>query len=250
MNKKQLFVTLTFLLLSFIFSIQSFAQSKETTAQESLPPGDWSIVFHPYLGPDYLNAPVLVHSVSAKSGAAERFEIQNVSNKAVKSIKVGWTVYENQDRSKILRQGETRLLRFHNELPPGRMGFIKFRVVSFTDFYRFFLVNGRLNKNLDVDLLASEVTFSDGSVWKWEDGRSPDINPELTKNATEALDCAKQVCVGRPSTLVKDAVTYSCGPSPNNERCSTNGDYDCLNQSCNKPGGGGGGAGDYEIILD
>ena len=232
-------------------TINGFAQAKateQTNLSEPLPKGKWSIVFHPYTGQDYLNAPVLVQSVSVKRLAAEKFEIQNVSNKPVKAVKVRWIVYENQDHSKILRQGQTRLLNFHDELTAGTMDFIKLHVVSFADFYRDFLVNGKLNRSLDVDLMVDEVRFADGSAWKFEEGRSPDINQELTANMIASGDCAKQNCVARNSTTVKDAVVYSCGASQSNERCVVNGDFDCTNQSCTRPGGGNGGG--HGIIIE
>lgn len=253
-NNTKLFVVITFLSLAFVSTIGSFAQTKAAKSSdllEPLPKGNWSIVFHPYLGEGYLNAPVIVQSVSSKRLAAEKFEIQNISNKSVKAIKVKWIVYENEDSNKILQYGRTSPLNFRNELPAGQMGFIRLRVVSFVDFYRNFLVNGRLDKELDISLLVDEVTFADGSLWRWEDGISSEINREIISklNAT-ADDCAKQKCVARPSTTVKDAVVYSCGASQSSERCVPSGDFACTNESCNRPGGGAGGGGGFEIILD
>lgn len=237
--------------LIFILSINIFSQNKKneqaTNLLEPLPRGNWSIVYHPYLNFDQLNSPVIVQSVSTKRLTVEKFEIQNISSKAVKAVKVRWIICENQDQSKILQQGQTRLLNFRNELAAGVMGFVKLRVVSFADFYRSFLTDGQLNKSLDISLMIDEVTFADGTVWKWEDGISPDINPKFTSNTAALGDCAKQACVGRPSSTVKDAVVYSCGSSQSNERCVPNGDFDCTNQSCTRPTGGGG---DHEIILN
>ncbi len=245
-TKKTLFAAGIFLLLAFMF--YGFAQTKDAERNsllEPLPRGNWSVVFHPYLGQDYLNAPIVVQSVSTKRLAAERFEIQNISNKPVKSIKVRWILYENEDRSRVLRQGQTRLLNFRNELPSGQMGFIRLRIISLFDFYRDFLNKGQLDRDFDVDLLVDEVKFADGSVWRWEDGASPDVNNQMFSTMAES-DCAKQKCVPRPSTTVRDAVVYSCGSSTMNERCVPSGDFDCTNQSCNRSGGGGGG---FEIEI-
>lgn len=245
----------TFAIMAFtlMFAAQIMAQTKapkEPVRVTPLPAGDWSITYHPYLGSDYLNAPVIVESVSSSKWlAAERFEIRNISNKAVKAVKVRWRVTDESDSQKTLRQGETKLLRFRDELFSGKWGFIKFKVVSFSDFTDSLLVKGKLDRSLDVNLLVSEVTFGDGSVWKWEDGRSPDINYELSI-APELGDCPKQTCVARTSTTVNGATVYSCGPSPNNERCVNSEEYSCTNQSCNRPGSGPGGGGGYEIILE
>lgn len=246
-KKTTLLTAGTLLLLAFMF--HGFAQTKDTgriNLLEPLPRGNWSIVFHPYLGQDYLNAPVVVQSVSTKRLAAERFEIQNISNKPVKAVKVKWILYENEDRNRVLRQGETRLLNFRNELPSGQMGFIRLRVISLFDFYRDFLIKGQLNRDFDVDLLVDEVKFADGSVWRWEDGASPDLNNQMFSRMAES-DCAKQKCVPRNSTTVRDAVVYSCGSSTYNERCVPSGDFDCSNQSCTRPGGGGG---EFEIEVE
>jgi hypothetical protein len=238
-RKTTLLIAGMLLLPAFMF--YGFAQTKDAERNsllEPLPRGNWSIVFHPYLGQDYLNAPVIVQSVSTKRLAAEKFEIQNISNKAVIGVKVRWILYENEDRSRVLRQGQTRLLNFCNELPSGQMGFIRLRVISLFDFYRDFLIKGRLDREFDIDLLVDEVKFADGSIWRWEDGASPDRKEQMFSNMMES-DCAKQKCVLRPSTTVRDAVVYSCGSSTMNERCVPAGDFDCTNQSCNRPGGGG-----------
>lgn len=248
-HKKYNFLNIgSFLLVAFTFSFIGFTQTNQAqkvSLQEPLPQGNWSVVFHPYLGQDYLNAPVIVQSVSTKHLAAEKFEIQNVSNKPVKGVRIKWILYENQDRSRILRQGQTSLLNFRNELPSGQMGFIRLRVISLFDFYRDFLINGRLDRDFDVDLRVDEVKFADGSVWRWEDGASPDVNNQMF-SAMGELDCAKQKCVPRESTTVRGGVVYSCGTSTFNERCVPGGDFDCTNQSCNRPGGGGG----FEIVIE
>lgn len=177
------FLTLTVLAFVFMFTVQITAQTKAPRAPDGvtpLPQGNWSIVYHPYLGADYLDAPVIVQSVtSSKWLAAEEFEIWNISNKAVKAVKVRWLVSDESDPQKILRRGETKLLRFRDELSSKKWGFIRHKVVSFSDFTDSLLVKGKLDRSLDINLLVSEVTFADGSVWKWEDGRSLDINDKL-----------------------------------------------------------------------
>ncbi|CAN5761486.1 hypothetical protein BH20ACI4_BH20ACI4_13270 [soil metagenome] len=232
-----------------IFAIENFAQvqskSKKTEKSDvvgKLPGGNWSISINPYQE-DYFS-PVFLYSVSSNQARAERFDIQNISDKPIKAIKVSWLVYQDEDRSKTLKQGITKLLQFRNELPSGQTGFIKFPVVAFAEFYKQFLANNRLDGHFDIDLRIEEVQFADGSVWQRQDGRSPDIKSELELQTT-SLDCARQQCVGTPSGEIRGGVTYSCGASTLNQRCVVNGDYACTNQSCNSSGGGG-----IEIILD
>jgi hypothetical protein len=241
-NKFKFFVVLAALAtLSLVAVVIAQKISKKETVEilKPLPKGNWSVVYHPYLADDYLKSPIIVHSVSSKHFEAGRIEIQNISNKPVKAIKVGWILYYDQDRKKFLKQGHTKLLNFKNNLLGGKMGFINYGFVSFTDFSKEFLVNGELNKDFDVDVLVDEVEFTDGSSWKMSEGVPADINQEiLSKITSNIFECAKQKCVGRPSTTRNGGVTYSCGPSDLTERCVVNGDWACTNQSCSAPGGG------------
>jgi hypothetical protein len=203
---------------------------------EPLPKGKGSITFHPYLGDGYLDAPVIVQSVSSKRANVAKFEIQNISSKSIKAIKVRWNLYEDQDRSKFKQMGQTKRLDFRENLLSEKIGFIKYEVVSFVDFYRNQLDSkGELNKNLDIDVLVDEVFFADGSIWRWEDGRSLDIKQDFVESLMNVSDCAKQRCVGKPSSKVRDGISYSCGTSDLTERCVPDGDYACTNQSCNRP---------------
>jgi hypothetical protein len=244
----------TFLTVGTFVIAQKIGNKKAIETLEPLPKGNGSITFHPYLGDGYLDAPVIVQSVSSKRMEVGKFEIQNISNKAIRAVKVRWNLYEDQDRSKFKQMGQTKLLYLKENLVSEKMGYIKYNVVSFADFYRNYLdTRGLLNKNLDVDVLVDEVIFADGSNWKWEDGKSPDINFNFVESLLQLGDCAKQKCVGRPSTGPRDGTAYSCGPSTLNERCVPDGDYACKNESCNRLGGGpitDGLKKDFEIIIE
>jgi hypothetical protein len=260
-NKFKFFVTLAVLVtlsLGAVVIAQKIPKKETVEVLEPLPKGDWTIVYHPYTGEDFLKYPVIVHSVlSTKRLEAGRIEIQNISNKTVKGVRVKWNVYQDEDRSKILKTGQTNLLSLKDDLPSGKIGFIKKRFVSYTDFYKDFLVKGELNKNLDIDILVDEVIYADGLSWKMEDGTPADINQELLvkfSNPNLVGDCAKQKCVPRASGPVIGATVYSCGTSEFNERCSTDGDFACKNESCVRPGGGGWNPNavnqEYEIIVE
>ncbi len=250
-NKFKFFVVLAVLVtLSLVAVVIAQKISKKETAEvlESLPKGNWSVVYHPYLADDYLTSPVLVQSVSSKRFEAGQIEIQNISNKSVKAVKVRWNLYQDEDRSKFLKEGHTKLLTFGKELPMGKTGFIKYSFVSFKDFSKDFLVKGEINKNFDVDVLVDEVIFADDSFWKMGENISADINQEmLSKITSNIFECAKQKCVGKASTTRVGGVTYSCGPSDLTERCVVNGDWSCTNQSC---GAGGGGGGNPNLVGD
>ncbi len=247
----RIIIVIVVMLLFTALVYQGTAQTKQVSKSliEKFPKGDWSIAFHSYQGEDYLNAPVTVFSVTSRRARVEQFSIRNISNKSVTAVKMKWLLYENEDRKNILQQGETAMLNFEQEFIAGDTGFIKYKVISLNDLFKPFLIKKQLNKNFDVDLLVTEVQYADGSVWRWEDGKSPDLNLDLKSNMAAFGDCPKQKCVSRPSTVV-NGVTYSCGASEANEGCLVQSGFDsCTNSSCARDGGGSGGGG-HEIILD
>lgn len=250
-QKSSFLLTMTILLVCSVFVINGFSQvvsqsQKSGKSEQSaiLPDGDWSISIFPYELDIY--SPVSLFSVSSNNGRAERFDVQNIANKPVNGIKISWSLYKDEDRSKIIRKGNTPLLVFRKELLTGKRGFIKLNVVSFATLSTSLLTKNGLEGDFSIDLRVEEVQFSDGSIWQRQDGQSPDIKAELVPSA--AGDCAKQQCKGTPSTEVIGAVTYSCETSAMNQRCQTSGAYSCSNVSCSQPGGGGGGGGSWDEI--
>jgi hypothetical protein len=239
------------LLVITLFTFQfSFSQVKNMPAPDielgdELPSGKWSISYHPYLGENHTNLPVALYSVTSKNLKITKIRVTNVSTKPVKAIKVRWLVYENQNRESLLAQGQTSLIRFAVSMPSGASGTITYPVVSVTDFHKKFLVNGKLEKDFDVDLLVDEVQYLDGSSWFAKNGASRDIIAKLSQKVS-FFDCAKQACKGSPSTTVKGGTTYSCAASSLNEICTNSGDS-CTNASCAKDDGGGGPAPDVPI---
>jgi hypothetical protein len=234
---------LSILVLSLFAFQLSFSQVKNTPASEialadEFPSGKWSISYHPYQGENSSNLPVAVYSVVSKNLKVTQIRITNVSTKPIKAIKVRWLVYENQNRDNLLAQGQTSLIRFVGSIDSGNSGTITYPVVSFADVHKNFLVNGKLDKDFNVDLLVDEVTYLDGSTWLAKNGNSKDVIANLFKKVS-FQDCAKQTCKGTASTTIRGGTTYSCVASSLNEYCSNSGSS-CTNNSCAGGGGGGG----------
>lgn len=247
LEKKSLIIFALFMLFSSFLNNKIAAQ----TTVSNIPEGDWAFSIHTYQGNDFLDIPVVIYQVSSKRAGVERFYIYNISRKSVKAIKVRWMLYENEDRTKSLQQGRTGLLNFSKELSFDNSAYIRYPVIALTDFSGNYLVNNKLNKNFDVDLVVDEVLFADNSVWKIEDGRYSEINQKLVSAMRSPADCPMQKCISRPSKAVRGGITYSCGASEANESCvnSVSGE-DCTNSACVRAGGPGGGGSPFEIILD
>jgi hypothetical protein len=241
--KPMLMFTVLFVMMLSSIAAQT-SPASDSSSKQILPSGKWTIAFHPYLSLNYLDSPVTLYSVSSTNGNVTRFSIYNISSKKVVGVRVKWLVHENQERTILLTEGETSLLRFAKGLPSGGSGYIKHEVISFAKFVRPFVLNGRVDKQFDVDLVIDKVLYEDGSVWELNQGPSPDIVRELAARIVTTSDCARQKCVGAESSEVKGGVTYSCGASTLNERCSVSSNSSCTSTSCAAGGGGD------EIILE
>ncbi|MGI8544424.1 MAG: hypothetical protein ACR2MD_13255 [Aridibacter sp.] len=234
-NKQLNVKFLGFFLLTFLLCQVGYSQSKDANinSKKALPSGDWSLSYHPYQGEDNAGIPVTIYSTISNGLVLSSFRIKNISVKPVKSIKVRWVVYDNQNRKRPLLQGQTKLLSFVNPLPAGESGTINFEVISLSDFQDQFIVKGKLNKSFFVDILVDEVQYADGSAWLLQEGLSKDINKQSWQKVS-FFDCAKQYCKGSESKEVKGGVTYSCAASQLNEFCRNVNNETCENVSCNQ----------------
>lgn len=241
---KSLFVIASFLLCGIFFNSEISAQTS------NIPQGSWTFSIHSYQGNNYLTAPVVIYQVTSKDAKVDKFYIYNISKKPVKGIKVKWMLSENQNRSNFLEQGRTQLLNFSTDLQSGYTAYIKYPVVALTDFSNNYLVDGKLNKNFDVDLMVDEVIFADTSVWKVEDGAYSQIEQSFVSAMSSPTDCPRQKCVSSASKVRNRGVTYSCGSSEVEESCiNTVNAEDCTNSACVRATSGGNGGSPFEMIL-
>lgn len=188
---------------------------------------------------------MIVTSVTTDQFAVTKFIVANISEKAVAGIRLRWLVNNNPERTKLLKQDKTPFLRFSKPLLKGESAGFKYSPVSFDKFYKQFVKNGKLNENFEVELMVDGVEFADGSIWKKEDGKSPDVNFQIVmKLVNPNTPCAMQKCVPSPNPDVNGGVVYSCGTSTFREICqNTQAQTSCTNAACNQSGGDGGGGG-------
>lgn len=243
----------------FFVSQKSLMQKQETKAvktDDSLPEGNWSASFHPYLKDDYINSPVFVTSVVNKDAAVASFEVFNNSKKDVKALRVKWMIYADENRQKVLKEGKSSFIRFFDRLSAGKSGKIKHSVISLRGFYQSFIENGRLDKDFQVEIMIDEVRFSDGTFWKSDDGKPSFVNAKFErpsnfeKFSKILTPCAMQQCKAGNGGEVKPgpSVTYTCGSSTFRETCVNSADnYSCSNVACDRPPGSGGDI-DFEMI--
>jgi hypothetical protein len=222
---------------------------KEVKTDESIPEGNWAVSFHPYLKDDYIDSPVVVTSVTNKDAAITSFTVFNNSDKDVKSLRVKWLLYTDENRQKVVMEGKSPLLRFFDNLVAGKGGRIKYSATSLRNFYPSFVGNGKLNGDFLVDLMVDEVKFTDSSGWKITDGKVNYANAKFEKKAKLLTPCSMQTCKSTPNTDIKGGVTYICGSSQVRETCSNSQDQlSCTTSACDRMGGGGGGDLDFEMI--
>lgn len=255
-NKWILVVTgMTLVCALFFVSQKSLMQKqeiKEAQADDSLPEGNWSVSFGAYLRDDYRNSPVFIVAVSNRDAAVTNFDVFNNSSKDVKGFRVKWLVYGDENRQKVLKEGETPFIKFFDKLTPGKGGKVKYSATSIRKFYASFVENGRLDKDFQVELMIDEVKFEDGSTWKIGDGKSNYTSVKFEKRAKPLTSpklltpCSMTRCKSVPNTDIKGGVTYTCEASTVRETCANaSNQYSCNNVACDLPGGGGSG-GDYE----
>lgn len=172
---------MTLQLISLAILILCVSQISLAQIEDPRPIGNWSISYHPYQGEHLPRLPVIVYGVVSQNLKVAKIRVTNVTTKPIKSIKVRWLVYENQNRGNLLTQGQTPPITFIRFIPPGESRTITYPVVSVANFYRNFLVDGRLDKEFNVDLLVDEVGYLDGSGWNIRNRKSKDTVAKFSK---------------------------------------------------------------------
>lgn len=242
---------------SFFVSQKSLMQKQEVLVQkqeigqtkidDSLPEGNWSISFGPYLKDDYVNSPVFVTSVSNKDAAVTSFNIFNNSTKDARAVRVKWMVYADENRQNVLKEGKSPYIRFFDNFVSGKGGKVKYSPISLRGFYQSFVENGKVDKDFQVELMIDEVRFADGSVWKSGD-KSNYVNVKFKKPANLLVPCAMQRCKSNPNPDKRDSVFYTCESSTMREVCQNSADSSgCTSSACDR-GSGGDGNLDFEMI--
>src|SRR5690349_10591924 len=158
--KKPICISILVVLGVFAFSMNNMS-GRAVSAQQELPPGNWSFSAHPFMGKGYESRPVLVTSVKndVRGLSVTAVGVRDISSKPVKAVRFAWYLSNENDRSKILDHGETPTTYVDGGLAIGESKTIKLPIVSFVDIYKPLLRNKQLNGDYRVDIAAVEVIF-------------------------------------------------------------------------------------------
>jgi len=222
------------------------ANERKSIAQQSatvgFPGGDWRFSAHPYMGEGFRTRPVVVTSVASEATtlSVTGVRINNISSKGVLAVKLGWSIYDQRNRTKILNQGESSLITLDRVLRSDSDQRLSVPLVSFMEIHKRLMKKGRLEGDYRLDVAVTEILFDDHSTWQVGQpvstqsdvalisvGYSKGLDPIIVTPLKVPDACAKQSCVydaGPPPG-------YSCGGSTNEEFC-TNCDTTCCNTVC------------------
>lgn len=144
-----------------------------------LPPGKWTLVTHPYQGPDFASLPVIVSSVTsdaARGAEVTKIKVKNNATKSVASMMIGWYLINEDDKeSTILLSGKTQPIEIPQGLPVGGIREIQQPIMSFARVHRPLLRGGVLTGNFRIDVMVSDAVYEDGTTWTL--GRAPRMPP-------------------------------------------------------------------------
>ncbi|HEU0144748.1 MAG TPA: hypothetical protein VFQ47_08165 [Nitrososphaera sp.] len=166
-SQRLFWILLAILLVGALGFNNSLSQSGEDTNSQ-LPTGNWTVSAHPYFGPDHLDIPVVVFSVTAaelKRGAVTEVGLLNRSSKPVDAVKLGWIVTKEENQDTILLQGETRFLNIQSGLSVNQKQVLKFPVVTFAKIYKPLLKRGPLEGEFRIEIVVNGILYSDGTTW-------------------------------------------------------------------------------------
>ncbi len=215
---KKRIMTLILMLTLALFTAARPPQN-EANADEALPPGDWTLVSHPYQGPDFEALPVVVYSVTSglKGLTIKYVGIWNRSPNLVTAVKLSWHLRAEQDPQTILREGQTPSITFRKGLPSGMQQAVRHPIVSFLKIYQPLLKRGVLKGNYILDVAVSEVSYEDGSRWIRGETRKVDFVKAVSvvHSTPVQTGCPKQNCA-----LMTGGAGYTCQASFNNEYCT------------------------------
>lgn len=242
MNKRVTILILTLALTLFAVAASKGGQAQnEMNPDQAMPPGDWTLVSHPYQGPDFEFLPVVVYSVSSSiKGLTIKYAgVWNRSPNPVTAVRLSWYLRTEQNPNNILQQGQTPPIKFRKGLPPGKQQFLRYPLVSFLKIYKPLLKRGVLRGKYVIDVAVSEAFYEDGSSWTRTETRKVDFVKTMSgmrSNSAQAV-CPKQNCRLEPG-----GTSYTCQASFANEYC-TNRVTSCVNSVCGTPPPPPGGSG-------
>jgi hypothetical protein len=214
----------------------------QADADEQFPSGKWMFSAHPYFGSDWKSLPVVVMAVTSdltKGIRVTKVGLFNRSSKQVESVRLGWYLTTAQDKTTILKHGQTPFITPSGGLPLNIEREIEFNVFSFGKVARLLAKDGMLNGEFRVQVVVDEIRYEDGSMWSRQEATSIiDASHHGTaKPATQNPgSCPFQLC---QAAVTQDGHVryYYCSTSQDiAESCENHVTY-CINRVCGGPVG-------------
>jgi hypothetical protein len=169
---------------------------------ETSPAGDWFVAaasdgdqaVDDTLPVAILNAQSILARGKSADLTVKRAVLQNRTRRTVKAVRLRWLLAEGEEQAVVLLQGDTP--SFEVMLPTLAYQKTDTPIINFARIVQPLLKDGAINGKFQLKLRVSEVTFADGSVWKYE-------APRVIKAAYARPAPARAVC---PNT--------GCGTGP------------------------------------
>lgn len=245
----------SFLFLSLLTTVVFAAQAAQ--AQETSPPGDYTVITKPYMGPGFESLPVMVTSVTTQvelKGGVSTVAVENGTGRRVDAVRLGWYVSSREAPDYILLQGKTPMLRLPGGIAAREVERIQFDVVSFAKIYKPLARKGVVNGNYLIQVGVVEARFDDGTMQTFlASGKRRAERATVFVKAgwggaaahppapARQIGCPNQACSpnyeGDGSSRI--LVGYDCGSSQGSTCTNQPGGKSCTNTVCGKEGGGG-----------
>ena len=98
--------------------------------------------------------------------------LQNRASKPVSGVKLAWSLSTEESSEAILQRGETSIIDLDSTFQSRGTHILDFTtvpVVAFDKIHKPFVKNGILTGQFRIDVVVSEVVYTDGSTWKRSD---------------------------------------------------------------------------------
>jgi hypothetical protein len=160
----------TILMLTLIVSLFAAAAWKRIAAQtedNTLPPGRWTLSTGLYSGSESFPLCVVSVTTDAELGLlVKTAKVKNRTDKNITSFKFRWFIFQEQNPDAILLEGLSPLVEI--PLVAGEIKTIDFPIVKFNKIYKPLEKNGMLSGHYEMEIMAGEINYEDGSTWKYK----------------------------------------------------------------------------------
>lgn len=237
------FLVLLVGVFSFVFVAKNKFSTTEAQVRTPLPVRQFTFSANPFFGKGYNARPLMVTSVRSDSRtmAVDGIRVRNISSKEISEFKVGWILLNAEDRAELASKENVATLLAGSDLARKRDQIYEKTIVSFPEINDGYL-EGKASGNYRLEIVVTEITFTDGTIWKTGQEVSLKKPAELRSIGNSfagkssrltvtpvkiSRACAHQKCVNSSEV----PPSYSCGGSQEEEFC-TNCSTSCCNTIC------------------